>query len=206
MAVAGVRAGLAWPLGLGAGILAAFGYYVYLRVEAQRDGDLGQERGRAVSWRRLYTYLAALAATILAFVGGGELIRVAIRVLMTPLSGDVTWHGAAAGAAAALIVGIPLGAMAWGAANRAATMNPAAETNCLSRVLLRYDGILDRDADHAGDARVPGGADHPARDQPAGRGGGAAAAGAVRLAVGAGVLARGRADVDQFRQRRADGC
>ena len=41
-----------------------------------------------------------------------------------------------------LIVGLPLGWAAWGAANRAASMNPPAETNALSRVLLRYGGIL----------------------------------------------------------------
>jgi hypothetical protein len=140
--IAGVRAGSAWPLGLAAGIVASLGYYIYLHLEASRDGDLGQERGRAVLWRRAYTYLAALAGALLTFAGGGELIRSGIRVLMTPLSGDVTWHTPAAAALAALVVGLPLSAAAWGAANRAATMNPPAETNCLSRVLLRHDGVL----------------------------------------------------------------
>lgn len=139
---AGLIAGSAWPAGLAVGALAALVYYIYLRIEAARDGDLGQERGGAVLWRRAYTYVAALAGAVLAFGGGGELVRVGIRVLMTPLSGDVTWHRPAATAAAALIVGLALGAAAWGAANRAASMNPLSETNALSRVLLRYDGIL----------------------------------------------------------------
>ncbi|MGE5602892.1 MAG: DUF5671 domain-containing protein [Nitrososphaerales archaeon] len=140
--LAGVRAGSAWPVGLAAGVVASLGYYIYLRVEAGRDGDLGHERGAAALWRRAYTYLAALVAALLTFAGGGELVRAGIRVLMTPLSGDVTWHAPAAAALAALVVGLPLGAAAWGAANRAATMNPPAETNALSRVLLRYDGVL----------------------------------------------------------------
>jgi hypothetical protein len=140
--IVGVRQGAAWPAGLAAGSLAALGYYIYLRVEAGHDGDLGQERGRAVLWRRAYTYLVALAASVLAFVGGAELIRAGIRVLMTPLSRDVTWHSPGASALAALIVGLPLGWAAWGAANRAASMNPPAETNALSRVLLRHGGIF----------------------------------------------------------------
>ena len=140
--IAGLRSDAAWPAGLTVGLLAALAYYVYLRVEARHDGDLGQERGRAVLWRRAYTYLVALAAAVLAFVGGAELIRAGIRVLMTPLSGDVTWHAPAAAALAALVVGLPLGWAAWGAANRAASMNPSAETNALSRVLLRYGGIF----------------------------------------------------------------
>lgn len=140
--MAGLRAASAWPLGLAVGALVALGYYIYLRIEAAHDGDLGQERGRAVLWRRAYTYLAALVGALLAFVGGGELIRVGIRVLMTPLSGDTTWHRPAGAALAALVVGLALGATAWGAANRAATMNPSAETNALSRVLLRYAGIF----------------------------------------------------------------
>lgn len=140
--IAGLLAGSALPLGLLAGIVASLGYYLYLRLEASRDGDLGQERGRAVLWRRAYTYLAALGGALLIFGGGGELIRAAIRVLMTPLSGDVTWHAPAAAALAALVIGLPLSAAAWGAANRAATMNPPSETNALSRVLLRYDGIF----------------------------------------------------------------
>ncbi len=140
--VAGLRAGSGWTLALAAGIVVALGYYVYLRVEASRDGDLGQERGKAVLWRRAYTYAAALAGALLTFLGGGELIRAGIRVLMTPLSRDVTWHGPAAAALGALVVGLPLSAAAWGAANRAATMNAPSETNALSRVLLRYGGVL----------------------------------------------------------------
>jgi hypothetical protein len=138
----GLRASAAWPAGLGLGALAAFGYWFYLHREALADGDLGQERGAAVGWRRLYTYGAALAGAVLAFVGAAEFIRALIRVLLTPLSGDTAWHSAAAGALAALVVGLPLASFAWRAANRAASFNPPAETNALSRVLLRHDGIL----------------------------------------------------------------
>ncbi len=140
--IAGLRAASALPLGLAAGIAAALGYYIYLRLEAGRDGDLGQERGRAVLWRRAYIYAVALAGALLTFAGGGELVRSAIRVLMTPLSRDVTWHGPAAAALAALVVGLPLSAAAWGAANRAAAMNAPSETNALSRVLLRHGGVF----------------------------------------------------------------
>jgi hypothetical protein len=138
----GLREAIGWPLGLALGALAAFGYWFYLHHEARADGDLGQERGGAVLWRRLYTYGAALAGAVLAFAGAGELIRAAIRVLMAPLSGDISWHISAAGALAALVVGLPLASLAWRAANRAASYNPPAETNALSRVLLRYDGVL----------------------------------------------------------------
>ena len=138
----GLLAAAGWPAGLGLGAAAAFGYWVYLHREALADGDLGQERGGAVLWRRLYTYGAALAGAVLAFVGGAELIRALIRVLMTPLSGDTAWHSAAAGALAALVVGLPLASFAWRAANRAAAFNPPVETNALSRVLLRHGGVL----------------------------------------------------------------
>jgi hypothetical protein len=140
--VDGLRATAAQPIALGLGVLAAFGYWFYLHQEAKADGDLGQERGGAVAWRRLYTYGAALVGAILAFAGGAELMRAAIRVLMTPLSRDVTWHAPAAGALAALVVGLPLASLAWRAANRAASFHPTAETNALSRVLLRYDGVF----------------------------------------------------------------
>lgn len=138
----GLRAGIGWPVGLALGALAAFGYWFYLHQEARADGDLGQERGAAVGWRRLYTYGAALAGALLAFGGGAELIRAAIRVLMTPLSGDTAWHTPAATALAALVVGLPLASFAWRAANRAASFHPPAETNALSRVLLRHAGVL----------------------------------------------------------------
>lgn len=138
----GLRAGIGWPSGLALGALAAFGYWFYLHREARADGDLGHERGAAVGWRRLYTYGAALAGAVLAFGGGAELIRAAIRVLMTPLSGDTAWHVPAAAALAALVIGLPLASFAWRAANRAASFHPPAEANALSRVLLRYDGVL----------------------------------------------------------------
>lgn len=138
----GLRTGIGWPVGLILGALVAFGYWFYLHQEARADGDLGQERGGAVLWRRVYTYGAALAGALLAFGGAAELIRALIRVLMTPLSGDTGWHTPAAGALVALVVGLPLASFAWRAANRAASFNPPAETNALSRVLLRYDGVL----------------------------------------------------------------
>ena len=138
----GLAAEAAWPVALVTGAVAALAYWLYLRYEARRDGDLGQEQGRAARWRRAYTYLAALAGAGLAFGGGGELLRVGIRLLLTPLSGDTSWHLAAAGALAALVLGLPLASLAWGVANRAASVHPAPEVNALSRVLLRYAGVL----------------------------------------------------------------
>ncbi len=140
--VEGLRTEAAWSTALVAGVAVALAYWLVLRYEARRDGDLGQERVGAVLWRRAYTYLAALAGAALAFGGGGELLRVGIRLLLTPLSGDVSWHATAAGALAALVLGLPLSSLAWAAANRAARANPAAETNALSRVLLRHTGVL----------------------------------------------------------------
>ena len=138
----GFAAEAAWPVALVTGAVAALVYWLYLRYEARRDGDLGQEQGRAAGWRRAYTYLAALVGAALAFGGGGELLRVGIRLLLTPLSGDTSWHVAAAGALAALVLGLPLASLAWGVANRAASARPGPEVNALSRVLLRYAGIL----------------------------------------------------------------
>ncbi len=132
----------AWPVALVTGAVAALTYWLYLRHEARRDGDLGQEQGSGARWRRAYTYLAALAGAALAFGGGGELLRVGIRLLLTPLSGDTSWHVSAAGALAALALGLPLASLAWGVANRAASAHPAPEVNALSRVLLRYAGVL----------------------------------------------------------------
>jgi hypothetical protein len=140
--VDGLRVAAGQPAGLALGVLAAFGYWFDLHREAKADGDLGQERGGAVGWRRLYTYGAALGGAVLAFAGGAELIRVAIRILMTPLSGDTSWHAPAAGALAALVIGLPLASLAWRAANRAASFHPPVETNALSRVLLRHGGVF----------------------------------------------------------------
>lgn len=138
----GLAAEAAWPVALVTGAVAALAYWLYLRHEARRDGDLGREHGIAARWRRAYTYLAALAGAVLAFGGGGELLRVGIRLLLTPLSGDTSWHVAVAGALAALALGLPLASLAWGVANRAASAHPAPEVNALSRVLLRYAGVL----------------------------------------------------------------
>jgi len=140
--VDGLAEQAAWPVALVTGVAASLAYWLYLRHEARRDGDLGQEQGSAARWRRAYTYLAALAGALLAFGGGGELLRVGIRLLLTPLSGDTSWHVPAAGALAALVLGLPLASLAWGVANRAASAHPASEVNALSRVLLRYAGVL----------------------------------------------------------------
>ena len=138
----GLGAAAAWSIALVAGAIVAAAYWFYLRYEARRDGDLGHERGGALMWRHTYTYLLALAGVAMAFVGAGELLRVGIRLFLTPLSGDASWHATAAGASAALVLGLPLANLAWGAANRAASTNPVAEMNALSRVLLRYAGML----------------------------------------------------------------
>lgn len=137
----GVRAGMAVPAAMAAGALLALAYWLFMRYEAGRDDDFGRERGPAARWRRLYTYAAALMGGLLAAGGAAELIRAGIRFILTPLSGDTAWHPAAAGAAAALIAGLPLAGLAWRMANRAAATNPVAETNDVSRVLLRYAGI-----------------------------------------------------------------
>ena len=137
----GLRAGMAVPAAMAAGALLALGYWLFMRYEAGRDDDFGHERGPAARWRRLYTYAAALIGGLLAAGGAAELIRAGISFILTPLSGDTAWHPAAAGAAAALIAGLPLAGLAWRMANRAAAINPVAETNDVSRVLLRYAGI-----------------------------------------------------------------
>jgi len=137
----GLRAGMAVPAAMAAGALLALGTWLYMRYEAGRDDDFGRERSPVAAWRRLYTYSAALIGGLLAAGGAAELIRAGIRFILTPLSGDVAWHPAAAGAAAALAVGLPLAGLAWRMANRAAAINPVAETNATGRVLLRYAGI-----------------------------------------------------------------
>ncbi len=109
-----------------------------MRYEAGRDDDFGRERSPVAAWRRLYTYSAALIGGLLAAGGAAELIRAGIRFILTPLSGDVAWHPAAAGAVAALVVGLPLAGLSCrdGQSRRPSTRSRRRMPRV--RVLLRY--------------------------------------------------------------------
>ncbi len=131
-----------WPVvQVVAGLLSLLAWG-YLRYETLRDDDLGREQGLAVGWRRAYTYLAALGGLALSVGGMGEFIRSVIALGIQPLAPDAPWRVPMAGAVAALVVGVPLAAMAWRWSTRSAAARPAPEMNALSRVLLRHGALL----------------------------------------------------------------
>ncbi len=131
-----------WPVAqVGAALLSLLAWG-YLRYETLRDDDVGREQGLAVGWRRAYTYLAALGGLVLSIGGMGEFIRSVIALGIQPLAPDAPWRVPMAGAVAALVVGVPLAAMAWRWSTRSAAARPAPEMNALSRVLLRYAALL----------------------------------------------------------------
>lgn len=132
------RAWLAAPLSLMAGALAALAVWGYLRWETIRDGDFGRETGRATNWRRAYFYSAALAGSVAAIAGAGELLRAPLAALRA----GAPEQAHLATSLALLAVGAPLALSAWGRANRLAGNAPAAEMNALSRVALRYGGLF----------------------------------------------------------------
>lgn len=131
-----------WPVAQAVGALLSLLAWAYLRYETLRDDDLGREQGMAVGWRRAYTYLAALGGLALSVGGMGEFIRSVIALGIQPLAPDAPWRVPMAGALAALVVGVPLAAMAWRWSTRSAATHPAPEMNALSRVLLRYGALL----------------------------------------------------------------
>lgn len=137
MAAVGARV-----VALAAGALIALLVWGFLRWHAARDDDFGREIGVAASWRRAYVYLTALAGSALTIGGAGELLRTGVRLARQFLAPDVVWRAPLAGAVAALVVGIPLATAAWRRADRAVALAPAAEVNALSRVGLRYAGLL----------------------------------------------------------------
>lgn len=153
--VLALRAALLWLLGgadapadaatagaLAGGGFAALAAWAYLRWENARDGDLGHESGRIVTLRRFYVYSFALVGLALAFGGAGETLRSLASLLARPLDASTLWREPLATAFAALSVGLPLTLGAWGTAGRAAKAAPAAETNALSRVVLRYSVLF----------------------------------------------------------------
>jgi hypothetical protein len=131
-----------WPVAQAAAALLTLLAWGYLRYETLRDDDLGREQGLSVGWRRAYTYLAALGGLALSVGGMGEFIRSVIGLGIQPLAPDAPWRVPMAGAVAALVVGVPLAAMAWRWSTRSAAAHPAPEMNALSRVLLRYGALL----------------------------------------------------------------
>ncbi len=131
-----------WPVAQALVALLSLLAWGYLRYETLRDDDLGREQGPAVGWRRAYTYLAALGGLALSVGGMGEFIRSVIALGIQPLAPDAPWRVPMAGAVAALVVGVPLAAMAWRWSTRGAAARPAPEMNALSRVLLRYAALL----------------------------------------------------------------
>jgi hypothetical protein len=141
----GADATLNWPTAvvvLAASSFLALAFWGYHEYEVSRDEDIGMERIAAARWRRGYVYAVILVGSVLTVLGAGELIRASIGLAVRPLSGDTTWHAPAAGALAALLVGVLLGALGWGRANRALGKAPAVEVNAPSRVLLRHGGVL----------------------------------------------------------------
>ena len=153
--VLALRAALLWLLGgadapadaatagaLAGGGFAALAAWAYLRWENARDGDLGRESGRIVTLRRFYVYSFALVGLALAFGGAGETLRSLASLLARPLDASTLWREPLATAFAALSVGLPLTLGAWGTAGHAAKAAPAAETNALSRVVLRYSVLF----------------------------------------------------------------
>lgn len=131
-----------WPVPQAESAVLAFLLWIYLRYETLHDGDLGREQGLAVGWRRGYTYLVALGGLALSIGGAGEFVRSIIALGIAPLAPDAPWREPMAGAAAAVLVGIPLAATAWRWSTRAAEARPGPEMNALSRVLLRYIGLF----------------------------------------------------------------
>ncbi len=131
-----------WPVAQAVAALLSLLVWGYLRYETLRDDDVGREQGPAVGWRRAYTYLAALGGLALSVGGMGEFIRSVIALGIQPLAPDAPWRVPMAGAVAALVVGVPLAAMAWRWSTRSAATHPAPEMNALSRVLLRYAALL----------------------------------------------------------------
>ncbi len=132
-----LRAWLASPIALMAGALVALVVWGYLRWETVRDGDFGREAGRAANWRRAYVYSAALAGSVMAIAGAGELLRTPLAAL----GAGAPEQAHLATSVAMLVAGAPLALLAWGRANRLAANAPAAEMNALSRVALRYAGL-----------------------------------------------------------------
>lgn len=127
---------------LAAGAVVALLVWGFVRWTAVRDGDFGRELSRGASWRRAYVYLAALAGGILAAGGGWLALNAVITRLWQPLAEGGGWRVPFAEGLTALVVGGPLALFAWDRADRQAVAAPAAEVNALSRVLLRYLGLL----------------------------------------------------------------
>lgn len=134
--------GAARVVALAAGALLALLLWGFFRWFAVRDGDFGRELGRGATWRRAYIYLAALAGGLLAASGGWLALDALVTRLWRPLAEGLAWRAPLANGLAALVVGGPLALFAWERADRQAAAAPAAEVNALSRVLLRYAGLL----------------------------------------------------------------
>ncbi len=68
---------------------------VYLRRVAYRDGDYGQEPGRAAYWRRLYFVLAALGGLIWLVFGTARLLQMILELWfpleISPYNVDQDW-------------------------------------------------------------------------------------------------------------------
>lgn len=86
---------------------------------------------------RPIVYLAALAGTVLAVFGSGELVWALVQFVRLPLEADAGWRGALLSSLAALAVGLLLAALARWRAGRLAASDPVGEMNALGRVLLR---------------------------------------------------------------------
>ena len=128
------------PLSLAAGAFFSLLFWGYLRWETRRDGDFGHEPGKAILWRRAYLYAAALEGSLMALVGAGETLRLALTFLNRVTTAG--WDAGFANALAALLTGAPLALLAWRSAEQATRMAPRAEMHALSRVFLRYGGLL----------------------------------------------------------------
>ncbi len=138
----------AQAVGLAAGGVIALTFWAFLRWNALKDGDFGQETAAAAGWRRLYYYGGAAVTLALFLAGLMELLRIILGVSFGVSATDVALAANRvrfAQAAAFALVGAPAWwALWWSQQTRAYAPGESgtAERRSATRRLYLYGIVL----------------------------------------------------------------
>jgi hypothetical protein len=124
---------------LAAGGALALTFWGFLRWNAAKDGDFGDESAAGANWPRLYYYGGAAITLALFLIGLMELLRIIVGVATGIAATDVTLaanRARFAPAAAFALVGAPAWWALWWAQQARVASDPAARRAGLRRLYL----------------------------------------------------------------------
>lgn len=126
--------------GAGVGLGIGFAAWAFFRRATLRDGDYGQEVGRAAGWRHFYFYCAIGLGVGLTALGAVQLPRVLLNLggelVLGRLPSAAASRATVVAALTEMALGMPLAVLAWHGANQTVALKPQRETNAVSRILL----------------------------------------------------------------------